>query len=175
MRWASVGAGCQERPRDLFGCQAAHLAQRERDLRIGGKRGMAARENQSQPIVSDALFVSPCGRIDNPEIGVLAVLVQRIETLAPPDGIDGLEPSGGDEPRARVVRHAVARPLLQRRPEGVVQRLLGDVEVAQQANQRREHAPRVGGVNGIHRLSYVIGRFHVERSQHLGVPTCKWR
>ena len=48
--------------------------------------------------------------------------------------------------------HAVARPLLERRPERVVQRFLGDVEVAEQADQRGEHAPRLGDIDGIHRL-----------------------
>jgi len=35
---------------------------------------------------------------------------------------------------ARIGGHAIARPLLQRRPESVVQRFLGEIEVAQQAD-----------------------------------------
>ena len=63
--------------------------------------------------------------------------------------VDRLEAAGRDEPRARIVGHAVARPLLDRRREGVVQRLLGEVEVAEQADQRGEDAARLGAVDGV--------------------------
>ena len=43
--------------------------------------------------------------------------------------------------------HAVARPLLERGRERVVQRLLGEVEVAEQADQRGEHAARLGAID----------------------------
>ena len=53
------GAGGREkRVRDLFGGEAAHLAQGQCDLRIGRQRRMAAREDQPQPIVLDS-FVIP--------------------------------------------------------------------------------------------------------------------
>ena len=68
----------------------------------------------------------------------------EIEARAPADAVDGLEAAGRDEPCARIGRHPVARPLLERRPERVVQRLLGEIEVAEQANQRREDAARFG-------------------------------
>ena len=76
-------------------------------------------------------------------------LVERIEARAPADAVDGLEAAGRHEPGARIRRHAVARPLLERRPESVVQRLLGEVEVAEQADQRREDAPRFGAIDGL--------------------------
>ncbi len=41
-----------------------------------------------------------------------------------------------------MVRNAIARPLLQRGRKRLVHRLLGAVEVAEHANQRRQHAPR---------------------------------
>jgi hypothetical protein len=43
-------------------------------------------------------------------------------------------------------------PLIQRCPERVVQRFFGDVEVAEQPNQRGENAAGIGHVDGIHRL-----------------------
>ena len=39
-----------------------------------------------------------------------------------------------------------------RRDERVVQRLLGAIEIAEQANQRGEDAPRVGAIDGLDRL-----------------------
>ena len=64
-----------------------------------------------------------------------------------PQRVDRLEAAGRDEPRARIRRDAVARPLLERRGERVVQRLLGEIEVAEEADERGEHAPRLGAVD----------------------------
>ena len=43
-----------------------------------------------------------------------------VEPRAAANGVDRLEPPGRDEPRPRIVRHAVARPLLDGRGEGLV-------------------------------------------------------
>ena len=47
-------------------------------------------------------------------------------------GVDRLEAAGRDEPRHGVGGKAVARPLLERRPEGVVQRLFGRCDLGLQ-------------------------------------------
>jgi hypothetical protein len=47
--------------------------------------------------------------------------------------------------------------LLQGCPEGVVQCLLGDIEVAKQADQRGKDAARFGAVDGIHRVTRLFG------------------
>jgi len=57
-------------------------------------------------------------------------------------GVDGLEAAGGDEPGARIGRHALARPLLDRRGEGFVKRLLCEFEAAAQTDERGEDAAR---------------------------------
>ena len=76
-------------------------------------------------------------------VELLGELRQRgVEPGAPAHAVDRLEAAGRNEPRPRIGRHAVARPLLQRRREGIVQRLLGEVEVAEQADQRGEDAAR---------------------------------
>jgi hypothetical protein len=100
-----------------------------------------------------------------PRLGV--GIVQGLETLEAPHAVDGLETYRGHQPRARVCRHAVSRPLLQRRPERVVHGLFGAVEISQQADQRGEHAAGVGEVDGVHRLVYWIGRRHSDRSHHV--------
>src|SRR4051794_20859153 len=48
------------------------------------------------------------------------------------------------EPRARVVGLALAWPLFERRAERILQRLLGGVEIAEETDQRGEHAARLG-------------------------------
>ena len=146
MRCASVGRRRQERRRDLLRGQAADLAQRERHLRVGRERRVAAGEDQAQPVVLDALRLEErrvlCAR-------VVRVEVQRLEARLPAELVDGLEATRGHEPCARVRRHAVARPLLERRAEGLVQRLLGQGEIAEQADQGGEHG---AGLGAIHRV-----------------------
>ena len=53
------------------------------------------------------------------------------------------------------------RPLLERGAKSVVQRLLGEIEVAKQADQRREYAARFGAVDGVNSLARVLGRRRV--------------
>jgi hypothetical protein len=61
--------------------------------------------------------------------------------------VDRLEPPGRDQPRPRVGRHAVARPLFGGGDEGFVQPLLGKIEIADESDQRGEDAPRLGAVD----------------------------
>src|SRR5690606_33296362 len=70
------------------------------------------------------------------------IVLRRVEADTPANRIDRLEAAGGDEPRARVLRHAVFRPLLDRGAKRVLERLLREIEIAEHANQRREHAAR---------------------------------
>ena len=83
---------------------------------------------------------------------------RRVEARAPAHGVDRLEAAGRDEPRARVVGQPLARPLLDGRRKRVVHRLFGAIEIAEQADQRRQHAPRVGAVDGIHHLPRALAR-----------------
>jgi hypothetical protein len=71
---------------------------------------------------------------------LLGDILHRVEPRASPYAIDGLEATGRYQPRARIRRDAVARPLLECRPESVVQRFLGEIEVAQQPDQRGDSA-----------------------------------
>ena len=126
---------------------------------------MAAREDESQAIVLDGLALPRRHGIDE-RIDVLAG-TPRVGPRAPPDRVDGLETSRGHEPRSGIGRHAVARPLLERGPERVVQRLLGAIEVAEQADQRGQDAARLGAVDRVHELAYVLSRIpvHSRRSR----------
>ncbi len=117
---------------------------------------MAAGEHEPQPVVLD-VFGSPRRRIVGAAI-LLGILVERVEPRAPADAVYGLEATGRNQPRPRVGRHAVARPLFECRPESVVQRLFGDIEVAEQADQGGEDAARLRPVDGIYRFAHPFGR-----------------
>src|SRR5262249_3263913 len=112
--------------------------------------------------------------IDDGEVGLAAKLVERLEARAAADAVDGLEPPGRHQPRARIGGPPPPGPLPQRRPEGIAKGFPGGRENPQQADERGEPAPGVGDVDGTHRLAYLIGRVHGDRSHHL-LPTCaRW-
>jgi hypothetical protein len=134
---------------------------------------VAAGKDQTQPVVLQAgalrdirvfgLMIQPVGELRE----------RRVEAGAAAKGVDGLEAADRDEPGAGVVRHPALGPLLQRRREGVVQRVLGEVEVAQQADQGGEDATRVGTVDLTHHLARDRGRspLHAVRACHTPMLT----
>ena len=75
-------------------------------------------------------------------VGIVGLVRKRsVEAGAAAHGVDCLEAAGRDEPRARIVGQPFVRPLLDRRRKGVVHRLFGAIEIAEQADQGRQHAP----------------------------------
>jgi hypothetical protein len=128
--------------RDFLGREATDLAKGQRDLGIWWKRRMTAREDQSQSIVFERLLVEG-NRIDR-SLQLLRELGDRgVETRPPAEHVDGLEATGGDEPRERVTGQPVARPFLDRGREGLVQGLLGQVEVTDEPDERGQDPARV--------------------------------
>src|SRR6202521_3697899 len=107
---------------------------------------MAAGENEAQPIILDAFAVQRRGIIGY-VLNLLGDIVDRDKARLSAYAVDGLEASGGDQPGPRILRHAIARPLLERRPERIVQRFFGQVEVAEEADQCRENAARFGAID----------------------------
>ena len=83
-----------------------------------------------------------------------------VESGPPPQDVDGLESTGRHQPGSGLGRDPVPRPLLDGRREGVLQRLLGEVEVAEEADQRGKDAPRFGAVDGVDRRARLLGRVH---------------
>ena len=63
-----------------------------------------------------------------------------------------------------MIREALDGPAIERSGKRVVQRLLGKLEITEEANQRREHASRVGSVDrfdlGSDARFGVVGRGH---------------
>ena len=125
--------GNEEAARDLRRRETADEAQRQRDLCLGGERRMTAREDQLQAFVGDnSLLV----------VGQLLSTCEQLgfarECLFAPDLIDCAVACSGDDPRAGIRRHAVTRPALGGAKERVLYRVLGEVEITEDAAENRD-------------------------------------
>jgi hypothetical protein len=74
-------------------------------------------------------------------------LPERLGLLAEPllaaQAVDGAVAGGGGDPRAGVVGHPLPRPSLDGDGEGLLDGLLGQVEVADDPDQGRDRPPRL--------------------------------
>jgi hypothetical protein len=136
--------GDEEAARDLGRRQAAERAQRQRDARLHGERRVTAGEDQAQAVVGDGALLRA------PDVVLVAVELHEpvedgqavLQGALAAQAIDCLAPGGRRDPGSGVVRLAVARPRGQRDGEGVLERVLGELEVtAEMADQRRQDAP----------------------------------
>ena len=73
------------------------------------------------------------------------------EGLVAPDQVDAAPLGGGHQPRARVARHPVARPLLQRGDQRVLRQLLGHPYVVHQPGQSGDQPRRLDPPHRLHR------------------------
>lgn len=123
---------------------------------------MAAGEDEAQPVVVDAAVPSLdppvefvefmlLGRVvgDPLTVGAGPVAADRVECLARCDG---------EDPARGVRRPSVDRPFLGRDEPRVLQRLLGELEVAVLADQRREDAARVRSDRILETAPFGVGR-----------------
>ena len=74
------------------------------------------------------------------------------------DPVDGLVARGRDDPRDRVVGRAPRGPLVDGQREGVLEGVLGEIEVAHQADERRQDAPVLAMVEGADLHDSPVGR-----------------
>ena len=139
--------GQEESPSDFGRREAAERSQRQRHLRLHCQRRVAARENEAKPIVGDGThLLRPSFRA-----GALGLQLGQLreegllfgEPLGPSNAIDGLVPRGRRDPGARVVGHAAQRPLLKGDDERFLDGLFSQVEVAEDADERRDRPPRL--------------------------------
>ena len=129
--------GDQERTGDLAGRHASERSQRERDARRHLQRGVAAGEDQPQPVVDDRALVVHRWLL---VLGVQAREVgQALGAIGhrpvPAQAIDRPPPRGRRDPRPRVGGNPVAPPHRDRRLERVLDRVLGQLEVADLSDQ----------------------------------------
>ena len=97
---------------------------------------MAAREQELEPLVGDRRLVHlVLHRLGNVEQARL-----RGERAVAADAVDRAVAGGRHEPGARVLRRALARPALRGDRERLLGGFLGEVEVAEEADQACEDA-----------------------------------
>jgi len=111
----------------------------KRDPRVGGECRVAAREDEAQLVIRHGahfrfwLWFTDEGH--------------RLRLPACPGGlaaqpVKGLVPGGRDDPATRVGRHAVGRPAFESDREGFLDRVFGEVNVAEDAGQGGHRAAR---------------------------------
>ncbi len=126
----------QKRTRDLGGPQTSEQPQRQRDLRAGRQSRVAAGEDQPQPVVAhgtDLGLVVRGARVEQRGLDV-AVVARRLA----PEAVDRAVAGRGHDPAARIRRDAGRGPAPRGDDECVLDRLFGDVDVAEEANQGRD-------------------------------------
>ena len=128
--------GDQERARDLRRAEPAERAQRQRDLRLGRERRVAAQEHELEPLIRERRGVrDDLRRVGDQQVGL------RGERAVAPDPVDRPVARGADQPGPRVRRFAVARPAFGGDRERLLRGFLGEVHVAEEADQGREDEP----------------------------------
>src|SRR6267378_8007905 len=159
--------GGEKRRRDLLRRQAAHLAQRHRDLRVRIQGGVAAGEDEAQPVVGDGVILGFCKLLRH-----VYLIADLATALAHP--VDRLESARRNEPRPRIRRCPFDRPALERRRERILKRLLGEIEVAEQADQGGEDAAGFRAVDRLERYWPQTGRTSMEPHLAEGMRAATW-
>jgi hypothetical protein len=119
---------------------------------------VTAGEDKPQLVVVDSILLGHA-RIGRGGVELLSQSTQRrVEPCAASQGVDRLETTGGHEPCAWIGRHALPRPALDSGGEGVVQRLLGEIEVTEETDERGENAARVVSIGDLDRLARGLRR-----------------
>ena len=155
IRCARVGAGVRN-ARAISSVVSPHTSRRvSATCASGDERRMTTGEDQPQPVVFDALRIRPGRRILDGDVHAAALILERIEPLAPAQTVDRFEPPGGHQPGSRVGWNAVAGPLLERGAKRIMERFFSGVEVADQPDQRRQDPARLGNIDGVHRFEVL--------------------
>jgi len=121
--------------RDLRRRQTADEAERQRDLRLGGKRRVAAGEDQLESLVRNHCFLV---------VGNLLRACEELclagERLLAADAVDGAVARGRHDPGAGVRRRPMDRPTLGGDDERILNSVLGAIEIAEDAAENCDAA-----------------------------------
>ena len=133
----------QQRPRHLGDRQPGDQPQGQGHLRVAGECWVTAREDQPEPLVGDLRLVDSVG---DHLLGPLLEVARPGRLGRPPrplaaQAVDRPVARGREDPGQRRVRRPVARPAGERDRVGVLQRVLGAVDVAEGARQDRQRPP----------------------------------
>lgn len=162
-RCASVGVGNRKARAISAVPRPPEGLQRQRNPRLAIQRRVTAGEGQPEQRVRDRRLQLEIdrrwlggGTIMLPAEGAGGVLV------SPPSAqsVDRVPARRGGDPGYGGGGHARAGPVLERLRERVMQRLLGEIEVAEDADQRGEDATRLLAEDPLHGLQ---GQVHAKR------------
>ena len=143
-RCAIVGSGTRKARAISAVVEAAQRAQRQRHLRLGRERRVAAGEDQLQSFVgeSSVASISSSRRLaaaSSSRVFAASVRSRRMRSIARLRAVVSSQLPGCSG-------HAVARPALGGDREGLLGGFLGEVEVAEEADQaRRARGPTARG------------------------------
>ena len=143
--------GHEEGPGDLGGLQPGDQPQREGHLHLGGEGGVAAGEDEAELVVGDGAEVT--GFVGFVELHGLRLAVVPRGLSA--DLVDPSTAGRGDDPAGGGGREALLGPALERHHEGVLDRFLGEVDVAEEADQGRYRSSGLGAEDPLD-----LGRVH---------------
>ena len=130
----------EERRGDLGDAEAGEHRQNERDLRLLRHLRMATREHHAELVVGRRLEGDG---LDGSGLGVRVIAIQRLAPALPADDVERAVLRDLHEPRARVLRHAVDLPGLERAKERVLHDVLREREVVHTERPReRGEQPR---------------------------------
>ena len=141
-RCARVGSGTRKARGDLGRGQAAEGAQRQRHACLGRQRRVAAGEDEPQAVIGDTRLAGCAVDAAHAAAGRIVKLGESTQqpflldqASVPAQPVDGLVARGGDDPAAWVVGYPEARPALDGHHERVLDGFLGQIEVAQHADE----------------------------------------
>jgi hypothetical protein len=129
--------GDEKGARDLLGRQSAEGPQREGDLGVECEGRVAAGEHELEPLVWQGHLI----RLVLDGLGNVQEAGLRGQRSVAANAVDCAVSGRRHEPEPRVGRDAVARPAFRRDREGFLRGFLGEVEIAEEADEGSEDAP----------------------------------
>src|ERR1700688_1913040 len=128
---------------------------------------MAAGKNQAQPVVFKAiilkgaqlkavLLIGLFRRTPLPFEIVHQLVLRRIKSCPSTESINGFESGCRNQPWPRVAGYSTARPQAQRSRKGFVHRLLGKIEITEQADQSCQDSSRLHAIKGVEQFAYRL-------------------
>ena len=140
----------QEESSDLGRRQTAERPQREGHAALDRQRRVARGEDQPEEVVADDLRVGIVPPIQGGEAPVGGALLV-VSLGVPAEPVDRLVPGDRGDPGAGLVGDPGPRPLLERDHERILHRVLGAIEVAEDAGEGGESRRRFGTERGLGR------------------------
>jgi hypothetical protein len=116
---------------------------------------VAAGEDQAQAIVGQLglRFLVDLLGVGREPLEALENLSLRLKGPGAAQAVDRLVAGDAGDPGTGVARNPVTRPALERDDERLLDGVLGDVEVAEYANQRGDRPPRLVPEQAVNRLA----------------------